>query len=425
MRGSIFILITCVLTGAHAAEVQNLRMWSAPERTRVVFELSESPEVRFFTMRDPERLVIDFTGTYTRKPLTLPSRDQRRVAVLRYARRGEHDLRVVLDLNKTVEVRKMLLQPNRQYAHRLVFDLIDPESAQPPAEAAADTDTREARGFVVAVDAGHGGEDVGAIGPSGVYEKDIALAVARELATLINQQEGMRAVLIRDGDYYVGLRQRMEKAREHKADLFVSVHADAFRDARVRGATVYVLSQRGASSEAARWVAESENASDLVGGVTLEDKDDVLRSVLIDLSQTASLEASIDAATDILSALERLGKVHKKKVQHAGFVVLKSPDIPSLLVETAYISNPADEKRLRSKRYRRELAGALFTGISEYFEISASSDTRLAGRREHKVTRGDTLSAIAEQYDVSLESIKLANNMNGDLVKTGAVLRIP
>lgn len=426
MWGIIFILIICVFSGAHAAEVENLRMWSAPERTRVVFDISEPLEARVFTMRGPDRVVIDLSDTSTRKPLHLPARDQRRVKGLRHARRGQRDLRIVLDLTRPVTVRKTLLRPNQQYGHRLVFDLIEKEPTAPVIDPLARPDPSAPHDFVVAIDAGHGGEDVGAIGRSGVYEKDVVLAVARELARLVNAQDGMRAVMIREGDYYVGLRQRMDKARENKADLFVSIHANAFRDPRVAGSSVYVLSQRGASSEAARWLAEDENASDLVGGVTLEDKDDVLKSVLIDLSQTASIEASTGAAQDVLTALKGLGGVQKEQVQHAGFVVLKSPDIPSMLVETAYISNPADEKRLRTEDYRRRLAGALFGGIRQYFQTAYAPGTQLAEQREHKVSRGDTLSGIAKQYDVTPRSIRLANSIDdGNLLKTGVVLKIP
>jgi N-acetylmuramoyl-L-alanine amidase len=283
------------------------------------------------------------------------------------------------------------------------------------------------RDVVVAIDAGHGGHDVGAIGPKGTYEKNIVLQVSRELAAAINKQYGMRAVLTRSSDTYVGLRQRMQRARQQQADLFISIHADAFKDRRVKGSSVYVLSQHGASSEAARWLAENENAADLVGGVSLGDKDDVVKSVLIDLSQTASIDASIDAADTVLAALKKLGKVHKPAVQHAGFMVLKSPDIPSLLVETAFISNPSEEAKLRSKSYQRKLAQALSGGVMSYFNDHPLPDTRFADsyRRQHKVNNGDTLSEIAERYAVSMESIKLANEMSRDRVRTGEILTIP
>lgn len=377
-------------------------------------------------MKNPDRLVIDFDSTSTHGALRLPVSDGAPVMGLRYARRGGNDLRVVLDLRRGLKVRDSLLPPRQNYGHRLVLDLID--GIKPGSNRKSTPKIKAptgARDIVIAVDAGHGGEDVGAIGPSGVYEKDIVMAISRELVDVINRYDGMRAVLVRKGDYYVGLRQRMVAARDAEADLFVSIHADAFRDRRVRGSSVYVLSQRGASSEAAHWLAENENASDLIGGVTLDDKDDVLKSVLLDLSQTASLDASIDAANAVLGALKKLGKVHKRDVQHAGFMVLKSPDIPSLLVETAFISNPAEERRLRSKPYRRQLANAMFTGIRRFFEENTPPGTRMAELRRHRVAPGDTLSVIADQYDVSMESIKLANNLAGDGVRLGEVLKIP
>ncbi|MGR8948049.1 MAG: N-acetylmuramoyl-L-alanine amidase [Gammaproteobacteria bacterium] len=283
------------------------------------------------------------------------------------------------------------------------------------------------REVVVAIDAGHGGHDVGAIGPKGTYEKNIVLQISRELAAAINKQHGLRAVLTRSKDQYVALRERMRRARQQQADLFISIHADAFKDRRVRGSSVYVLSQHGASSEAARWLAENENAADLVGGVSLYDKDDVVKSVLLDLSQTASIDASIDAADTVLAALKKIGKVHKPTVQHAGFMVLKSPDIPSLLVETAFISNPTEEARLRSRSYQRKLARALTNGIVDYFNDNPLPDTRFAEnyRRQHRVSSGDTLSEIAERYAVSMESIKLANEMSRDRVRTGEILTIP
>ncbi len=444
MRGIVFLALFCLSLTANAADIETVRLWVGPDRTTVVFDLSEPLKYRLSAYKNPHRLVIDFLGTALPRTLTLPAPDGTPVKRLRYAKRNKNDVRVVLDLAQGVAVSDSLLPPRKQYGHRLVLNL-DPtgnsvialnatsKSKSKPkpkvkaklaakSQAASPTGLRD---IVIAVDAGHGGEDVGAIGPSGTYEKNIVLAISRELVAIINRQKGMRGVLIREGDYYVGLRKRMLKARDVKADLFISIHADAFRDRRVRGSSVYVLSQRGASSEAAHWLAENENASDLVGGVSLDDKDDVLKSVLLDLSQTASLDASIDAAKSILGGLKTLGKVHKREVQHAGFMVLKSPDIPSLLIETAFISNPAEERRLISKAYRRKLAGSIFNGIRAYFEQSTPPGTRMAALRRHRVSRGDSLSVIADRYDVSMESIKLANSLSSDGVKLGSVQKIP
>jgi N-acetylmuramoyl-L-alanine amidase len=241
---------------------------------------------------------------------------------------------------------------------------------------------------------------------------------------LIKKEPGMRPVLIRKGDYYVGLRQRINKARQHNADLFVSIHADGFRDRRVRGSSVYVLSRRGASSEMARWLAEKENAADLAGGVSLDDKDQLLAEVLLDLSQSATNEASVDVADNLFRELRRLGKTHKKSVQQAGFVVLKSPDIPSVLVETAFITNPTEERKLRDKRHQEALARAMFSGILRYFTTHQPPGTHLVAR-EHTIKRGDTLGHIAQHYQVTLNSLKGYNELKSDRVRVGQKLRIP
>jgi len=239
------------------------------------------------------------------------------------------------------------------------------------------------RKVVIAIDPGHGGEDPGASGRLGTKEKDVVLAIGRELKTLLNQKYGIQAVLVRDGDYYISLKKRKRIARDHKADLLVSIHADAFRSPSVYGSSVYVLSERGASSEAAKWLADKENSADLVGGVSLEDKDDLLASVLLDLSQTATLDASINLGANVLGELKKLGKTHKPEVQRAGFVVLKSPDIPSILVETAFISNPDEERRLRNPRHQQHLAKAILNGILRYLKNNAPHDTVLAARADN------------------------------------------
>jgi N-acetylmuramoyl-L-alanine amidase len=280
---------------------------------------------------------------------------------------------------------------------------------------------------VIAIDAGHGGEDPGAKGPSGVYEKDVVLQISRRLARKVDAEPGMRAVMIREGDYYIGLRKRVHKARVARADLFVSIHADAFHDRRVRGSSVYTLSQRGASSEAARWLAEKENRSDLVGGIDLDDKDDLLASVLLDLSLSATMQSSRQAADTVLQELRRLGKTHKPRVQHAGFLVLKAPDIPSMLVETAFISNPVEERRLRDPAHQERLAEAVMVGIRGYFRAFPPAGTWIAQStpRQHVISRGDTLSEIAEQYQVRLQDLRSANSLTDDRIRVGQVLTIP
>ncbi len=457
-RLAFWILLLCTF-GASAAQVENLRVWHAPDQSRLVFDLSGPTSFDVFAVGGPHRVVVDLKVGPNSKPLAMPREFRARILGLRQGRRDADTLRVVFDLSHEVSIRHALLAPHPPYGHRLVVDLLDPEgpvasTAAPPASArpaqsppsaapvvqasasrapSAASDNTETttkvtytgRQYVIAIDAGHGGEDVGAIGQRGTYEKTVVLALARELAALINQEPNMRAVLIRDGDYYIGLRDRMVRARKHRADLFVSVHADAFHNRRVRGSSVYVLSRNGASSEAARWIAERENASDLAGGVTLDDKDSQLRTVLLDMSQTASMQASLDVAGNVLQALHRVGAVHRQQVQSAGFMVLKSPDIPSLLVETAFISNPEEERQLKDPKFRRNVASAIRTGIKAYFSSVSEPGQRTARARQHRVEPGDTLSGIAELYDVRPQQILAANNRRDQVVRLGEILRIP
>ncbi|MGH8598362.1 MAG: N-acetylmuramoyl-L-alanine amidase [Gammaproteobacteria bacterium] len=449
MQLLVFLLWVFVAPAAAAAFVDNLRIWHAPDQTRIVLDLTEPITHEALLIDKPRRVVVDLDASRPAHPLTLPMNlpgtPNNRLLGMRYATRDGRDLRLVFDLKHRVELRTRLLAPQAPYGHRLVIDLIDPESsvtepriARVPAAAASagapaitaaispPTVVRSSAPVrVIAIDAGHGGEDVGAIGPGGTYEKSVVMAIAQELARLINREPAMRAVLIRDGDYYVGLRDRMHRARKHRADIFVSIHADAFHNRRVRGSSVYILSPRGASSEAARWLAEHENAADLVGGVTLDDKDHQLRTVLLDLSQAATLDASLDVAANVLKGLRQVGAIHRREVQSAGFMVLKSPDIPSLLVETAFISNPSEEQQLKSPAFRRRLAGALRDGLKAYFAGKRDPGLRYAAGRRHLVGRGDTLSAIAERYEVSAQRILLANNRHDQVVRLGEVLRIP
>ena len=416
------LLIFSVSSGAgESVRLKNIRVWAAPDNTRVVFDVTGPLKHDLELLSDPFRVVVDLENT---EPFTALPQPVIRDGYLRGIRSGQHGnfLRIVLDLKKHAQAKSFLLAPNEHYGHRLVVDIYDRQQQQVVIKEEALAPGR--RDVVIAIDAGHGGEDPGAIGPRGTYEKTVMLELAKKLAHALNRERGMRAVLTRKGDYYLPLRKRIELARRHKADLFISIHADAFTNSRVRGSSVYVLSGRGASSEHARWLAERENASDLIGGVSLDDKDSLLASVLLDLSQTASLEASIDAAERILEGLKKVGKLHKPRVESAGFAVLKSPDIPSLLVETAFISNPQEEKRLRSSAYQQKLAQALTAGIKRYFEVNAPDGTLLASR-QHIIERGDTLAEIARYYRVSLGSLRALNGLSGDSIKVGQVLSIP
>ncbi len=442
-------LVSQAVVFAETVDFKGVRLWAAPDHTRVVFDTSGTVKHKIFSLANPNRVVIDVPSANASKTLVAAKNQSGLVQGIRTARKDKDTLRIVLDLTQGAKPKSFSLKPNEKYGHRLVVDLYEQGAApaktasrapakqqavKPLSTAAigkaatvkstlqvADTPFRE---LVVAIDAGHGGEDPGAVGRRGTREKTVVLAIARKLAELIKKEPGMRPVMVREGDYYIGLRQRINKARKHNADLFISIHADAFRDRRAHGSSVFVLSNRGASSEMARWLAAKENSADLAGGVSLDDKDDVLASVLLDLSQSASREASHEVASNMLGELKRVGKTHKSTVQSAGFMVLKSPDIPSILVETAFISNPTEETNLRSSRYQAKLAKAMLNGIRDYFDNNPPPGT-LRVARKHTIKRGDTLSEIAAAYQVSLTSLRGFNSLKSDRLKVGDTLRIP
>lgn len=420
----------CLLAGpvlAGQARVDGIRIWAAPDNTRLVFDISEPVEHALMILEGPDRVVVDIGGALLTTDPTQPTDDTGLLRRVRAAARNDDDLRVVLDLGRKVRPKSFLLRPNEQYGHRLVIDLFDAEQRPVRQVIAAPRSRTQGdlpREVVVAIDAGHGGEDPGAIGAHGTYEKKITLALAKRLAQRIDREPGMRAVLVRDGDYFVSLRQRIQKARDARADLFISIHADAFRDRSVRGSSVFILSQRGASSEMARLVAKRENESDLIGGVSLDDKDDLLARVLIDLQQSVTYEGSVRFARESLRSLGQVNRLHKRQVEKAGFAVLKAPDIPSVLVETAFLSNPSEEKRLNDPTFQERLADALMSGVLSYFNQVAPANTRFAQRR-HTIRRGDTLSEIARTYNVGVDNLRVANNLDSDMVRIGQVLRIP
>ncbi len=368
---AILLLLLSFSLQAGQTSINSLRLWSAPDHTRLVFDTSASVQHRIFALSKPERLVIDFTDTKLNTSLVGFDGKDRYVRRIRSSTRDVNNLRIVLDLKAKIKPKIFALAPNREYGHRLVLDLFNTEAIAriPPNKDVAKRYKKyqPARDIVIAIDAGHGGEDPGAIGTRGTREKDVVLSIARKLSALISKEKGMRPVMIRKGDYYLGLRKRSAMARQQKADLFISIHADAFRNKRARGSSVYTLSSRGASSEAARWLAERENSADLVGGVELKDKDDVLASVLLDLSQTGTRQASHDVADKVLGRMRRVGSVHHNSVQKAGFAVLKSPDVPSILVETAFITNPTEEKKLKNHGHQTKLARSILSGIRDYF----------------------------------------------------------
>ncbi len=431
------MLLAGTVAGASPVQVEGVRIASQNEKTRVALDLSKPAEHKLFTLSDPHRVVIDITpGRIITQALPVPD-GTGVVRKIRTANRQDGTVRIVLDLKRPMKPRSFLLANDGTRGDRLVIDLVPigtrPTVKRAPTAASRAPGNVRGRKIVIAIDPGHGGKDPGARGPSGVREKDVVLKISRRLAEIIDADPAMRAVLTRSDDRFVDLRERMERARGAKADLFVSIHADSFRDKRVRGATVYVLSSKGATDEAARRIAERENSAVLIGGVSLDDKDQMLASVLLDLSQNASLSASIDIGDEILQEIRQITRIRKGRVQQAPFLVLKSPDVPSVLIETAFISNPSDEKNLASWRYRDRLARAIHSGITDYFEVNPPPGTLLAqagripARRavEHVIRSGETLSGIATRYEVSVRRIQSVNNLRGDKIVVGRVLRIP
>jgi N-acetylmuramoyl-L-alanine amidase len=408
LAATCFALLPATAQAAKSAKVgvRDVRIWTSPDSTRVVFDLTGKVRYSLQRLGGPERVVVDVpSAAFEPGAVRLPDPQ----GTMKGVRIGPRDggLRIVFDVDADTKSNAFLADPNSRYGWRLVVDLKRPAAGGtakstaspgvaasaaptrgPTTPTASATDTREsapaaspprlapARDLVIAIDAGHGGVDPGALGRRGTREKDVTLAIARVLAARIDAEPGMRAVLTRTGDYFVPLRTRMERARAANADLFVSVHADAVADRSVAGSSVYILSPRGASNEAARRLAERENAADLVGGVKIADKDPLLASVLLDLSQSAAMAASQVAAEKVLDRLNEVGDVRKSRVQQAGFVVLKSPDIPSMLIETAFITNPGDEQRLRDPRHQRRIAEAIQTGIRAYFSENPLPGTR-------------------------------------------------
>ncbi len=433
-------VIMCMAVQVFAkTTVSHARIWPAPDHTRLVFDISGDVSYKTFMLTKPERLVVDIANAQLKADLRHLDFKGSPVISIRTGPRNKDDLRVVLDLSRSVSPNAFQLPPRGQYGHRLVIDMRDKKSSdsQRLRVKKTVTDHKSRRDIVVFIDPGHGGEDPGAIGSSGVREKSVVLAIARKLKAQISRQPGYRGVLTRDGDYYVGLRQRTELARKGGADIFVSVHADAFHKPGAKGASVFALSERGATSETARWLAASENRADLVGGVaglSLEGRDTVLAGVLLDLLMTASLKASLDVGREVLGSVSSVGELHKKKVEQAGFVVLKSPDIPSILVETGFISNPVEARRLKSKRYQKQIAGAIKRGIVKYFNRNPPPDTLLAWQQEvatrsavvrYKIKRGDTLSEIARENRTTVSRIRQYNGLSTNSIRIGQVIQIP
>lgn len=430
--------IACAVIAAEAnatVEVKDVRLWRAPDHTRIVLDLSGPTTHNVMELVGPDRLVLDVKGAAFQGVLTDLPLEGTPITRVRSGIRGGEDLRVVFDLAAKIEPSSFELKPNERTGHRLVLDLYDTsttEAAVPPkpAKTVQQVDTR--RPVVVAIDAGHGGEDPGASGPNKLREKTVVLAIAKRLKKKLEASPNYRPVMIRSGDYYVSLKGRRELARKHQADLFVSIHADAFTHPSANGASVYALSRRGASSTAAQFLADKENAADLVGGVAVSEMDDVLAGVLTDLSMTATLDSSLSVGKEVLQEMGGFARLHKKQVEQAAFSVLKSPDIPSILVETGFISNPKEAKSLNTAGYQEKMASAIYRGVDRWFEAYPPPGTVFARRSESDgtvrtvtVARGDTLSEIARQYNVSVGDLRSVNALSSNTIRVGQVLRLP
>ena len=422
-----FITLLCLAASSAAVEVKQVRMWPAPDNTRLVFDLSAPVDHTVFSLKAPNRVVIDLKSSQFSGSLPRFDYSQTRIQTIRYARRKQGELRFVVDLNDAVQVKSFILKPQGSYGHRLVIDLNHgKKQALKTSRKIYAPQQNGRRDIVIAIDAGHGGDDPGALGSRGLREKDVVLAIARRLEKLIRKEPGMTPVMIRSGDYYVGLKQRVKIARKKRADLFISIHADAFRNGKARGSSVFVLSERGASSEVASFLARSENRSDLIGGISLDDKDDLLKMVLVDMVKNSTIEDSHEVAAQVLGKLKHVNHLHKSQVERAGFRVLKAPDVPSILVETAFISNPAEARKLKSGRHQQALAKAIMTGVRSYFRANPPPGTLLAQKpKKHVISRGETLSGIAARYRISVASLKRSNSLRSNTLQVGKVLHIP
>lgn len=428
--------LTIAVEANAIVEVKDVRLWRAPDHTRIVLDLSGPTTHSVMELKGPDRLVLDVKGAALQGVLTDLPLDGTPITRVRSGIRGGEDLRVVFDLAAKVDPSSFELKPNERTGHRLVLDLYDTapktkaEAPKKPAKTVQQVDKR--RPVIVAIDAGHGGEDPGASGPNKLREKTVVLAIAQRLKKKLEASPNYRPVMIRSGDYYVSLKGRRELARKHQADLFVSIHADAFTHPSANGASVYALSTRGASSTAAQFLADKENAADLVGGVAVSEMDDVLAGVLTDLSMTATLDSSLSVGKEVLEEMGGFAKLHKKQVEQAAFSVLKSPDIPSILVETGFISNPQEARSLNSAGYQEKMASAIYRGVDRWFEAYPPPGTLFARRSEGSgarrtvtVARGDTLSEIARRYDVSVRDLRSMNSLTSSTIRVGQVLKLP
>ncbi|MCF6436032.1 N-acetylmuramoyl-L-alanine amidase [Pseudoalteromonas sp. MMG022] len=431
---SIMIMMLSLVVEAKN-DIEGVRVWPSPDSTRVVFDLSNKPDYSYFMLKNPLRLVVDFDNTSKADALPQIPDEHRIISKIRYSKaKNSRSTRVVFDLSSSAKPVVFALAPTPPKKHRLVVDLYAQQASlysndKPQSKKRERVTDRD---IIIAVDAGHGGEDPGSIGPSGTYEKNVTLPIARRLARLIDKQPGMKARLTRTGDYFLKVNTRSVKAREKRADFFVSIHADAFFTPGPSGASVWVLSLRRANSEIGKWLEDKEKHSQLLGGAAELIKDTenekYLAKALLDMSMDHSMRTAVQVADEVVGELKKVTKLHKKRPQSANLGVLKSPDIPSILVETGFISNPKEERLLQSSSHQEKLARAIFKSIKSYYKRNPPDDSlfaRLKGPGQHVVKSGESLSVLASRYGVSVAALKRANQLTKDILYVGQVLTIP
>ncbi|WP_281544823.1 N-acetylmuramoyl-L-alanine amidase [Grimontia sp. SpTr1] len=421
-----------------ANSLENVRIWPAPDETRVVMDLADEPSYTYFTLTKPNRLVVDLKDTTLGMTLPKTVSDSKILTKIRKSNPPDNKTyRLVFELKDQSVPRLFPLAPGGEYGHRLVIDIPHGKKtvAVKPAKPAATAETQTALPFgtddiIIAIDPGHGGNDPGAVGPRRKYEKHVTLAISRQVAAKINAVPGMKAVLTRNGDYFVDLNKRSDIARRKGAHLLVSIHADGFHKPQPRGASVWVLSRRRANSEIGRWIEKHEEQSNLLGGGALlnDNEDEYLSRAVLDLQFSNSQKEGYDVAVRVLKEMGKVTKLHKSSPEHASLAVLKSPDIPSLLVEAGFITNPQEEKLLLSSSHQNKIANAVYKGVLTYFEDFPPDGTLMAARKngvKHKVTSGQSLSVIASKYGSSVSAIKAANGLKSNNLKVGQVLTVP
>lgn len=426
----LFITLIIVLTTQvfAANNIKGIRIWPAPESTRVVFDLSKKPDFTYFSLSKPQRLVIDFAHSKSLVSLSNVLKNDKRIKKIRSSQsKTKGTTRLVLELIDNYQLAVFPLAPAGTYGDRLVIDLYDKNKTTTVKKTIK---TSSKRDIVIAIVAGHGGEDPGSIGSRGTYEKRVTLSIAKKLEKLINNRSGLKAVMIRKGDYYVNHNRKTELARKSKADLLISIHADAFTSKQPSGASVLVQSTRRANSEFTRWIANRQKESELLGGAgetIKKTKDKNLAITLADMKKEHTMGSSYAFAEHVIKQLKKVTKLHKSKPEGLSLAVLKSSDIPSVLIETGFISNPQEERNLTSSVHQQKLAKAIYTAVDAYFSYNSPDGSLYAATRlqQHKIRSGESLSVVAKRYNVSINNLKKLNNLRSNVIRIGQTLTIP